>query len=733
MAAPTGVQHAAAEIATSERNFVEDMKTLRDVFGKPLRAWSAGLVQGVGEVDGVSALSSLAGMVERLFAPLDAVIEFAQGFLEDLVAAEGRGAWREVFERHEASMCRSYGTYVAAYKAVFSELSSLRTKSRAFEAFVRCAELQPANLRQQTLASLCIMPVQRGPRYVLLLGELRKRASKAGFRYALGDDDAALEAALECAKRAAAAIDAEIKSEADRAAGLRRVSSAFQKHDVVELWMSPSCGKTVLLDGHLARAARRGMVDSYIVLFDDSVAYGDSTVTRSAGLMMSTKATRKSTVRPPVPAPQAAQEGNGDDLGRYAFRDHVPLEHACAARGDDQLGGLVASGVALDPWEFLLILGTQHQAHVISTPTPTTAFEWVDKITRASPRKIKKNADRVLATALVWRQSKVVQADFELSPHATGNFLVARPRTKGGGPSSVAADRSPVTADRAESPTHPAAGGDLFPDGAEQRRPSAARPLRALREDADFVATVAVDQDKGLGLELRNESGAVVVSSISRDSVAADAGVRSGDRILCVGDERAYTTADVVDALRRRADNAFVNLAIYRPPGPTSLGGAANAPAIDPTSPANAPVPPIAPAPPPYAPLANAPTPPTPVAPALPPPYTPPPPPSASATPLAPHVPQLSDELPRLSDNAAAATAVAMGFKRADVARAVFAGAADVDAIVNWILDNPQPGRFLLNSDVVTPLCAGNPPPPPPPPAPQQQPPYPAFEQNPFR
>ncbi|KAJ8601782.1 hypothetical protein CTAYLR_006802, partial [Chrysophaeum taylorii] len=359
MAAPTGVQHAAAEIATSERNFVEDMKTLRDVFGKPLRAWSAGLVQGVGEVDGVSALSSLAGMVERLFAPLDAVIEFAQGFLEDLVAAEGRGAWREVFERHEASMCRSYGT--------------------AFEAFVRCAELQPANLRQQTLASLCIMPVQRGPRYVLLLGELRKRASKAGFRYALGDDDAALEAALECAKRAAAAIDAEIKSEADRAA----------KHDVVELWMSPSCGKTVLLDGHLARAARRGMVDSYIVLFDDSVAYGDSTVTRSAGLMMSTKATRKSTVRPPVPAPQAAQEGNGDDLGRYAFRDHVPLEHACAARGDDQLGGLVASGVALDPWEFLLILGTQHQAHVISTPTPT-AFEWVDKITRASPRKIKR-------------------------------------------------------------------------------------------------------------------------------------------------------------------------------------------------------------------------------------------------------------------------------------------------------------------------------------------------------
>ena len=321
-----GVIKGAAEIADTEERLSEDLDVLLNVFVGPLRAWAAQLAD---------ADPTLRDLVAKLFSPLDEIVLFSGEFAAELRQAERSGRWAECFERHETALARCYGAYalqsfaarifhrrvaatpwprrgnsvetsrgtaagrdadipwrrVAApprgatwifrgdksarhrYAAAWAALASLRQRSEAVEAFVRCCELQPANARRLTLASLAIMPVQRPPRYVLLLGELQKRLKSAGAPSVTpgGDDDAALARALACAKRAAVAVDESIAAEDGRRAAVSRVAAKYQRCEATEAW----AGARVLFDGAATRVTRNGPVDSYFALFEDRLVYGD--------------------------------------------------------------------------------------------------------------------------------------------------------------------------------------------------------------------------------------------------------------------------------------------------------------------------------------------------------------------------------------------------------------------------------------------------------------------------
>lgn len=678
MAPPTGVQKAAEEIALSERHFVEDMRVLRDTFGKPLRAWTVALVGGNCTADDVAHPAELKGLVERLLLPLEAVVTFAETFLRDLRAVENRGTWREVFERHEGTMSKAYGRYVAAYNAVWSELSRYRQQSRAVDAFLKCAELQPGNVRQQTFASLCIMPVQRGPRYVLLLDELRKRASKAGYAWEYGDNNEALEAALECAKRAAKAIDYEISAQEERKASLRRVSGFFQKSEIAASWTLASCARQVLIDACLSRAVKKGQMECYLTLFDDALAFGDA-----------------------INSKKKHSEGTPTEK-KYVLREELDLMTLFAARGDDQSGGLSTAGVALDPWEFMVV-SASCDPMVFSTPTPTAASEWVTMLTRAAETK-RRTADdhskpNKFVSAFVWRSGRVVTGDFEILAHTSGAFYVARPK----GAQSATPGVRPASL----------AGNLLFP---KQQRPLG--PV--------FAVNLAVG-DKGLGLNLRNDGGAVVVQGVAPDAPAAGSDVAPGDHLIKVADIFVYTAADVADAVRLAGNN--VSIVLRRPQddsddglprlaSSSSVSGGKDdglphcvesaAPLAPPP-----PLPELPPPTPPPKPLNSFDT-------AITPDYDKPPPPPQHPPPLPAqhHFERRSSSASSiLADNPHAANVESMGFKRADIAKAVFAGANDVNEIINWIVENPQPD---------------NPPPAPPTPA-KPAPPLPTYEANPFR
>ena len=199
---------AAAEFGETEERMIVDLNILAGVFAGPLRLWGSQIDAGVAVVDGVDG-AEVSSAAQRLFGPLDDIVAFASRFAAALRAAEQSGNWRSCFETHELELVRCYGCYVASYTAAWDELATRRAKSKTVEAFLTCCELQPANTRRLTLASLAIMPVQRAPRYVLLLRELRRRLGKQPGACCRGwlDDADALAAAEACARRVATAIN----------------------------------------------------------------------------------------------------------------------------------------------------------------------------------------------------------------------------------------------------------------------------------------------------------------------------------------------------------------------------------------------------------------------------------------------------------------------------------------------------------------------------------------------
>ena len=159
-------------------------------------------------------------------------------------------------------------------------------------------ELQPANQRHLTLASLAIMPVQRPPRYVLLLGELGKRLEKAN------EDATNACRALECAKRVAKAVDENVEREHARRASTSRAASNFKRCAEIENWGALNAVR----DGPLLRITKHGPVDAYVALFDDRLCYGDAN--------MKDRALQKMGAAPESPGREALRAAPHPEIGK---------------------------------------------------------------------------------------------------------------------------------------------------------------------------------------------------------------------------------------------------------------------------------------------------------------------------------------------------------------------------------------------------------------------------------
>jgi len=702
---------AAEEIGQSEESLLGDLVVLRDVFLGPLKKWV-----GDQRVD----------LVDRLLEPLEGVIAFSTTFLGEIKAAERRGAWRSLFERNEETMAARYGAYVAGYEGAWAELASYREKTPTADAFLRCAELQPANSRGLSFASLAIAPVQRGPRYGLLMDTLAKRADKANFSYAEathGDDAAGLASALDCARRTAKAIENHIRLEERRVADVKRVAALFVPSPTTDAWTkSSSKRRTVLKEDALMRTTKqRSHADAYFVLFDDRLAYGDAVDSATSKAAFAAARRRRTSLDLGGSADNSGGGGTpttkrsslssfsgssssavNSSSGLYALRSDHDVGLCRAARGDS-LGDTLGP-VALDPWEFVVVFLRDNEkaaAFVVAANTPTLASDWVDALNDAADKRRQLTnqpdfPDRFVVSAYVHRQGKVVVADYEI--HRKNQHFLAKPTTKKGSSSAAVAaggqaiampgllqtrssndfpttTRPPSTATASSSPRTTTTNSprprrsESVGDDNNSSPTTTSGDLRG----ADLFRTstsveelcVVLHGDEGMGLELRNEDGAVVVTSMAPASSAAQAGIRVGDALLKVNHKAVTSTVDVVTALGARADGC-VDVLVQR------RGGSEDPP--------------------------------------------PPPPPNASD--------------PVVEARSVEAQAIAMGFTADDVHRALARGAGpDVNSVVLWIIDHP-----LIDLDDGAPppvhTTTGNRPPPPTPltPAPGI-----SFVDNPFR
>ncbi|KAJ2855322.1 hypothetical protein J3B02_002231, partial [Coemansia erecta] len=172
------------ELIATERSYVEKLRALIDIYVVPLRSAAR------------SANNALIPAYDAhvIFGNIERVTEVNERFLGDLEAwAAGEMDPRETI----GSLCRDhfvdfqvYKRYINGYQHALASSRELEAKNPLYAAFLQRAR-EREECRKLGISDLLIMPVQRIPRYTLLLTDLLKATLP-------DDDDAArIQLALE--------------------------------------------------------------------------------------------------------------------------------------------------------------------------------------------------------------------------------------------------------------------------------------------------------------------------------------------------------------------------------------------------------------------------------------------------------------------------------------------------------------------------------------------------------
>jgi len=194
------------EVITTERAYVQFLQTLREVFIEPMREKKILDPQQMREVFGF--IEIIEGINRTI------VLEKMEAWTPEGTLTPG-----DIFESFtcQAGYLSSYSSYINNFDDSRACVISLVEKHKAFAAFLEEAQANP-RCNGLTLEAFLIMPVQRLPRYVLLINELLKATPEDS------PDHAKLNRALETMKKLTKDIN-EKKSEQEQRAMVRLVQS----------------------------------------------------------------------------------------------------------------------------------------------------------------------------------------------------------------------------------------------------------------------------------------------------------------------------------------------------------------------------------------------------------------------------------------------------------------------------------------------------------------------------
>ena len=324
-------QLIADELVQTERNYVKHLYTLSVVFLAPMRAHRV-----LSELPEIQAFLSNVEQVQLVNSKF--VLE-----LEDAVRSKELNIG-SVFVNF-APFFKMYGQYASNHDIAMAKLAALRTSSSSVEKLFVDLESNPL-CGGQTAASLFIMPIQRVPRYLLLLKELLKNLSESDSDYAC------LKQAIIEVSKAADFINESIKRRQNRDKILeieRRLGGQ------VELFEP---GRILLLEATLQQLSHRGsLVDAVFILFSDLLLLCSSNI-----------------------------------LGGPIVSRKIPLVSASVQR-------TVSKGLGVDPdlsFEFL----SPSVSFVASAKTKTEKNDWVEKLESAISATKKIVDAQVLITAM---------------------------------------------------------------------------------------------------------------------------------------------------------------------------------------------------------------------------------------------------------------------------------------------------------------------------------------------
>jgi len=164
------------EIVTTERDYVNSLTILREMYYLPLKALPRL------ELSNVISPPDL----ENMFYGFESIYNLNKELLYDLrveTATKGKEAMVGKVLLAFAPSFKLYIAYVNKYDAALKTMTKCKEESKVFENFLTNTALDPICKRRQ-ISDYLIMPIQRIPRYKLLLEELMKRTEESHPDYA---------------------------------------------------------------------------------------------------------------------------------------------------------------------------------------------------------------------------------------------------------------------------------------------------------------------------------------------------------------------------------------------------------------------------------------------------------------------------------------------------------------------------------------------------------------------
>ena len=282
------VRRVIMEIYESEASYVRDLETLRDVYIRPLRGKQ--YHKFLPPAKHAIVFSNLEAIIELNHRLLDNLAPTATSSLCDSPRTDGLGTSKSqrrsgmrfaavdkrihsighIFNSFTPFL-KMYMVYVSNYDSrAMGVIKALDRDAKAWRKFCRAAS-QNSRCRGLDINSFLIMPIQRVPRYRLLLQELLKKL-EAGVGVNFDEDNIR---ALRHALNQVIAVAAHINNWVERREAMDKVieiASIVEGPKMINDLVQPT--RSFIREGPLLRVTRRGPARFWVWLFNDLIMYG---------------------------------------------------------------------------------------------------------------------------------------------------------------------------------------------------------------------------------------------------------------------------------------------------------------------------------------------------------------------------------------------------------------------------------------------------------------------------
>ncbi|EFA85781.1 pleckstrin domain-containing protein [Heterostelium album PN500] len=248
----------AKEILDTEIIYVRNLEVIVQYYLKPLRAIQPPLVS-------VKTLQQVFGHIEDLLTVNRELLNSIQDRMTTWYSNKKMG---DIFLKL-APYLKMYTEYCSNYDRAISKLKEKSTESKDFGLFLKKISVESAF--GLDLTSLLIMPVQRIPRYKLLLQSLIHLTPKEFSDYKV------IEEALAKVSEVADHINESIreKQNSEKILSIQRRFTGY-----VPPLLAPL--RTFIREGYLTKVCRKEPKKRWFILFSDALVYGTKTETTVA-------------------------------------------------------------------------------------------------------------------------------------------------------------------------------------------------------------------------------------------------------------------------------------------------------------------------------------------------------------------------------------------------------------------------------------------------------------------